>query len=960
LLPKLNERIAKRLFASVVASAVICTFVAPASAASKKSAAVEAVRLDERVNQLYREGKYPEALAVAQRLVAIAEVAYGSRSPSFAVTLNNLANIYQIMGRYSDAESVHKKNLAIIENVPSPDNLDIAQSLNNLANVYSSQGRYAEAAPLYERSIRLIETSPRGVDARSFALAINNLGENYFLQDRYTDAEPLYKKSLEIRERSLGSANTDVAQSLTNLGKLYSSLDRPSDAEPLFRRALAIYERALGPDHPEAARSLNGLAGVYLSQARYSEAEQLFRRALAIFEKTEGLGPNAAVAINNLAQIDIRQGRYTEAEPLYRKSLAIEEAAFGKDHPGVAHSLDNLAELYTVTGRYADAEPLYRRSLEIQEQAFGPDHSRATRSTYNLAQLYASQRRYGDALPLVTKMIDKGRVFSPIALPVLFGSEQNHLISAQDAVNYGLNVVQRDLDASEAVAAINKLAIRLSAGNDRLARLVRQDQDLKSEAEVLERTLITAVAKEPSKRDLLAEQRSKDRLAGIAGTRASLQKTFAKDFPDYAALSNPLPLTQAEIQSFLLDDEAIVLFSRSGGTKTFVFALTRGGVDWKEIPIAADTLVQKIGAFRRGLDLNALANAADLFSPSLASELYEVLFGPVDALIKDKKHLLVVPAGPLTALPFHLLVTEKPPVAIPDKLEAYRDAAWLIKRQAVTVLPSLASLKALRAFARKGQAPKPMVGFGDPVFDFNKAAPGDKRVVEAGPKRRNLDTGAYTSFWQGAGVDRSRLAQSLPQLPDTRDELNAVANKVGAAPGDIHLGADASETTVKRAPLADYGIVYFATHGLVAGDVKDLAEPSLALSIPKEPSALDDGLLTASEVAQLKLNADWVVLSACNTISGNKPGAEALSGLARSFFYAGARALLVTHWAVDSEAATRLTTSTFDRLRADPKIGRAEALRQAMLSYLNDTSAPQNAYPAFWGPFALIGEGAAR
>src|SRR5207244_5038607 len=196
--------------------------------------------------------------------------------------------------------------------------------------------------------------------------------------------------------------------------------------------------------------------------------------------------------------------------------------------------------------------------------------------------------------------------------------------------------------------------------------------------------------------------------------------------------------------------------------------------------------------------------------------------------------------------------------------------------------------------------------------------------------RNRTATRAYTDYWMGAGIDRAKLAETLPALPDSADELRTIARNLGVPASDIHLGRDASETGVKRAPLADYRIVYFATHGLVAGDVKDLAEPSLALAIPREPSELDDGLLTASEVAQLKLNADWVVLSACNTIAGEKPGAEALSGLARAFFYAGARTLLVSHWSVESRAATRLTTATFGHLKADPTIGRAGALRRAM------------------------------
>src|SRR5689334_8335197 len=173
-------------------------------------------------------------------------------------------------------------------------------------------------------------------------------------------------------------------------------------------------------------------------------------------------------------------------------------------------------------------------------------------------------------------------------------------------------------------------------------------------------------------------------------------------------------------------------------------------------------------------------------------------------------------------------------MAIPETFDGYRKAAWLLKRHAVSVLPSVTSLKALRAFARRDQNIKPMTGFGDPLFDPSQGA-GDKRAALK-TASRSVASVAYTEFWRRAGVDRTRLAQALPELPDTADELNAVAKDLGVASDDIHLGSDASETTLKRARLSDYSIVYFATHGLVAGDVRGVAEPSPALSIPAQPT----------------------------------------------------------------------------------------------------------------------------
>jgi CHAT domain-containing protein len=507
-------------------------------------------------------------------------------------------------------------------------------------------------------------------------------------------------------------------------------------------------------------------------------------------------------------------------------------------------------------------------------------------------------------------------------------------------------------------AALGQMAARFASGDTALEKVVREQQDLVSQWQALDKAINAFLSKSAEKRDSASEAQLRRQKTEVEDRLNILAIKLASDFPDYAALANPKPLNIVEAQALLGPNEALVAYLVSD-VGIFVWAITHDGVDWQKLDIDSKGLEEKVSKLRESLDIGKVQNALAggrkpeevLFDLGIANELYATLIEPVETTIKDKTQLLVVPSGPLTSLPLHLLVTAKPEKRATQPSD-YRGVPWLTKQKSVTVLPSVASLKALRVLAKAASGNSALTGYGNPVFQG--AIQGSKARAKLASANQ---TRAYSAYFRGAQTDLDALRSGLPPLPETAEELKSVARQLGVPESEIHLGKNASEAAVKQAKLDQFRIVYFATHGLVAGDIKSLAEPALALTLPATATEQDDGLLTASEVAQLKLNADWVVLSACNTAAGDKPGAEALSGLARAFFYAGARALLVSHWPVGSEAAARLTTATFDKLKSNPGIGRSEALRRAMVAMVEDTSDEWNAYPAFWAPFVVVGEG---
>jgi TPR repeat protein/CHAT domain-containing protein len=683
---------------------------------------------------------------------------------------------------------------------------------------------------------------------------------------------------------------------------------------------------------------------------------------LSAFEQTFGpvdRSANLADALAHLGEAYSWMDRHAEALPLFEQRAKTYRNIFGDASPQASAALASVATEHRLAGR--------------SKEALG-----AAREAFTSALRYVTSRSSSQDSPRAA--VDALRPAAFALLEALYESSPggtNDLSLMQEA----FEVAQR-LQSSAAALALAAFGERLSQSESQLSALIRRRQDLKEELTRLDARLVATMSANSRFGDTAHGNEIREKIKQTEGLLQNLEATRPAKLRELDELAQIRSVPYHELVGLINSDEALITFV-TGDDVTFAFVATPERLQWARINLGAHAIERMVATLRCGLDqkqwsgqdgrrrcgkaTSSEPRAGVLpFDVSVAHELYQALFGTIEEFIAGKQ-LLVVPSGALTSLPPQVLVTGPVDGSVPTTLSKYRNTPWLARRHAITVLPSVGSLVSLRATSAPNHAPDPYIGFGDPVLSGNARCPAAAVVATDCPQSMKPTSVQVSglgasggidptqSYYRGALADINRIRQICP-LPDTARELSCVAKTVAAGSSRIILGPDLTETAVKSTQLDRYRVIHFATHGLLADEIPNSDEPALVLTPPEAPTSEDDGLLTASEIAQLKLNADWVVLSACNTAGAEKVGAEALSGLARAFLYAGARTLLVSHWAVASSAAVLLTTRTFAEIAAD-RIGRAEALRQSMIAMMDDDSIPSFAHPQFWAPFVVLGEG---
>jgi CHAT domain-containing protein len=780
--------------------------------------------------------------------------------------------------------------------------------------------------------------------------------------DNFAGAEAAYRHALEIETRLFGADSVVVGETLAELALQVSNQGRFGEAANLFRRASPIIQGSSSASARARLASYMALDAAnqrdFAGALKYAQAATAARRAeiAAASEQAASRAANAqsgppvpvdqgelAHSLRIEAEMALRLGDLATAQAAANEALWIVSEESGLPLWWRADIVSLMGEINAQQNRAVAAERDFRDAVDLDRKLFG-EGAPTARAELALGRFYASEQVYPPALEafraafaiLAKDPVARAEIVPDQITPYFAAASASADAASKAALDAEMFHASQFVGSDLADRTIARVAAREASGNPALADLVRRAQDAARERDNARVDLAAEYAKADDDRDSAREQALGQKVKLASADADALLGKVEQSFPQYAALSDPGPATLADTQASLRSGEALISFV-IGVNASYALLVTQQGLTVRPLKVTQESLGGDIAELRRAF-APALGKVPP-FSLKTAYGLYQELLAPFEGQLAGVNSLIVVPGGVLDNLPLSLLVTEAPREGAEH---SYSDAAWLIRRMAVSEVPSPRALLSLRAEREHRQpAPRPFLGIGDPSFSG-----------AAGPKALQ----ALTSECLDGGAISPDLLRALAPLPDSAHEVEAISARLGG--GVVLTGARATESGFRAQPLDQFAVLYFATHGVLPGELRCQGEPGLALSPPDRPTASTDadGMLSASEIAALKLNADLVVLAACNTADmDNHLGGGSLEGLADAFFSAGARAVVASHWEVPSQATAKLMIDMFDHADRDSAGGVAQALRQSQLGLISQGA---TAHPFNWAAFTVIGDGA--
>ncbi len=894
-------------------------------------------------------GDYSQGIAYGEKSrVVLDSGAPQGKAGARTFLLSSLALHYARLGQLDEAKSALKgaeENFVRVSNRFGPGDERWAHWNGALvyarAHIDQAEGELARAEGTFREAIRWFEREVQGKNFRQNQLLIETRGlylvEVLLEQGRSSEAELESRKAIRHSLDYFGRYSPATASAIMGLSKVMLKSGRYKDAQTLAEISLDILGQLNatgGSSYVVQARNLQ--ADALLAQGLYAEALDVYRRN-EVGAKGHARTLKSFIKVNlNYAIALMHEGDLERAETIASAAETYRRDVLGDGHPAVSEA----RALVSLIRARKDNSPDAIRSLQELIPAIAESLSDGAADQISAAAALQRFRLFVDGyLRLVADdaSADYGQIESMFQIAQLGRSQ----------------TVQKALSAS---------AVRHRASNPALAELIRQEQDLAFKIDAAYQAILRRGDQASGKASNLAQDAGQ-----LARALASIRAEISSAFPQYETLRHPRPVSFSQLQAELRAGEVLISFYFAEDRGYLWVIPGQGAASMQLVELDRADLNEMVGQLRQTFNSNARSIAEiPAFDLSLSHRLYQRLLQPSEALWREAETLTVVADGALAALPLGTLVISPPMVTTDERLvfDHYRKVDWLANRHAFAYVPSERALLSLRKLPPGKPGRQLFAGFGNPLFGDARQDPQDITLRNHGFTIRGLRK-TKSGDLDSPSIASTKLGDLLA-LPETEAELTEVARTLGADVGQsVYVGERATEDQVKRMALDKRKVIMFATHALIPGDLDGLEQPALALSSPSRTGSGGDGLLTMSEILDLKLDTDWVVLSACNTGAASGRGADAISGLGMAFFYAGSRALLVSHWPVETLSARAMTTSVF-KLRSEKGLNRDQAIHAAkrrIRDEMNYTDPKTGralfayAHPLFWSPFTLVGNG---